>query len=89
MTRESIVRFIGVIVFLATVAVTLAPVAHEFACSVRRYRSNFPATPPSAISGHQAAKAESCPLERHAGGAILLHAAASGFRRAYEEPDAS
>ena len=30
MTRESIVRTIGVIVFLATVAVTIASVAHEF-----------------------------------------------------------
>jgi hypothetical protein len=31
MSRESVVRFIGVIVFLATVAVTIASVAHEFA----------------------------------------------------------
>lgn len=30
MTRESIVRIIGVIVFLATVAVTIASVVHEF-----------------------------------------------------------
>jgi hypothetical protein len=34
-------------------------------------------------------KAESCPLERLAEGAILLQAAASGFRRSYGEPDAS
>ena len=31
MSRESVVRFIGVIVFLATVAVTIASVTHEFA----------------------------------------------------------
>ncbi len=30
MTRESIVRTIGVIVFLATIAVTIASIAHEF-----------------------------------------------------------
>ena len=30
MTRESIVRTIGVIVFLGTVAVTVASILHEF-----------------------------------------------------------